>query len=271
MERDHAAQALRVLLVEDEPSDAEVMGLFLEMQEGFECVGCAENGKKALEMLAAAPVDAVLLDVYMPDMDGLDFLSRWRLLPEPKARVFVLSAYGSVGEEQLRHQALRLGASAYFDKGYPLELICTRIRSECENARRETRCSAQGREELIREIAGVMLDELMGTTRSAGRHYLQDMLLHVVLEKEPPWTVGEVYDWAAAKAKISPAAMVRAVREASKAISRNDSARWRRILAARGEKNHVLSNKTLLETLEQEILYQERSLTGVNTRAVRLK
>ena len=65
--------------------------------------------------------------------------------------------------------------------------------------------------------------------------------------------------------------MVRAVREASKAISRNDSGRWRRILAARGEKNHVLSNKTLLETLEQEVLYQERSMTGGSARAVRLK
>ena len=41
------AVPLRVLLVDDEPGDAVVMEAFLEMQEGFQCVGCASNGEDA--------------------------------------------------------------------------------------------------------------------------------------------------------------------------------------------------------------------------------
>ena len=167
------AVPLRVLLVDDEPGDAVVMEAFLEMQEGFQCVGCASNGEDALKFLSRqdSPVDAVLLDVYMPGMDGIDFLREWQKLPSPKPKVFVLSAYGAFGEEQIRHQVLRLGVAAYFEKGYPLDLICKRMRDLCACRHTETFASSE-REGVLEELAEELVDDLLPATKSVGRYYL---------------------------------------------------------------------------------------------------
>ena len=67
-----------VLVVEDEVHAAEALVEYVNRIQGFEIVGHARTGVDALHRLASKPIDLVLLDIYLPDISGLDLLSRVR-------------------------------------------------------------------------------------------------------------------------------------------------------------------------------------------------
>lgn len=63
---------IKVVLIEDDPMVQEVNRQFVEQVEGFEVVGLADNGGRGLELIRKLKPDLVLVDVYMPDHDGLE-------------------------------------------------------------------------------------------------------------------------------------------------------------------------------------------------------
>lgn len=69
---------IKVLIVEDDPMVAEINKKFTEAVEGFSVIGIAENGSKALEMLNQLQPDLVILDIYMPEINGMEVLSLLR-------------------------------------------------------------------------------------------------------------------------------------------------------------------------------------------------
>ncbi len=72
------SRAIRVLIVEDEPTAAEALALHVGRVPGFGVVGHVRTGGDALRRTAAGGVDLVLLDIYLPDMSGLEVLRRLR-------------------------------------------------------------------------------------------------------------------------------------------------------------------------------------------------
>jgi response regulator of citrate/malate metabolism len=74
---------IRTLVVEDDALVAEVHASYVERMPGFAVAGVAHRATEALEILAARPVDLVLLDFHLPDVKGLDML---RLLRARSAR-----------------------------------------------------------------------------------------------------------------------------------------------------------------------------------------
>jgi response regulator of citrate/malate metabolism len=82
---------IRVLIVDDDFMVAKVHAGFVSALEGFEVVGTASTGTQALEDVVRLRPDLVLLDVYLPDMTGLDVLRRLRAGGCP-ADVIVISA-----------------------------------------------------------------------------------------------------------------------------------------------------------------------------------
>ncbi|MBP6546044.1 MAG: PAS domain S-box protein [Phenylobacterium sp.] len=80
---------MRVLVVDDNPANRELATLLLAaLGVG---AGAAESGRHALERLAVEPFDAVLLDLRMPDLDGVEVLRRLRARPGPNQHVPVLA------------------------------------------------------------------------------------------------------------------------------------------------------------------------------------
>jgi response regulator of citrate/malate metabolism len=67
-----------VLIVEDEPTAAEALALYVGRVPGFTVAGHVRSGADALKRAAAGGVDLVLLDIYLPDMSGLEVLRRLR-------------------------------------------------------------------------------------------------------------------------------------------------------------------------------------------------
>lgn len=88
-------------------------------QEGWEVVGEAENGREALETYSALKPDLVILDITMPEMDGLTALTEI-LKVDPAAKVVMCSA---VGDKGTIFQAIRSGAKDFIIKPFDNERI----------------------------------------------------------------------------------------------------------------------------------------------------
>jgi two-component system, OmpR family, KDP operon response regulator KdpE len=116
------APALRVLVVDDEPPIRKLLRMGLATQ-GHQVIE-AQNGKAALELSAQKP-DLIILDLGLPDMQGLDLLRRLRSQNEA-VPIVVLS---SRGDEAAKVQALDLGADDYVTKPFGMDELLARIRA----------------------------------------------------------------------------------------------------------------------------------------------
>ena len=108
----------RILLVDDEPDFVELIKSRLAANE-YQVV-TAKNGKEALDLLECLTCDkfdAVLLDILMPEIDGLEVLKRIRQ-QDKELPVFMLTAYSDKG---MFEQSNKLGASGYIVKTNDLQ------------------------------------------------------------------------------------------------------------------------------------------------------
>ena len=114
------AEPIRVLVVDDHAVVREGLRAFLELQEGIDVVGEAEDGREAVEAAARLRPDVILMDLVMPRLDGVTAM---RLLREgvPGARVIALTSFL---DDDLLLPALRAGAAGYLLKNArPQELV----------------------------------------------------------------------------------------------------------------------------------------------------
>lgn len=112
----------RVLVVDDEPMVLEVVTAYLE-RDGFE-VTTASSGSEALNAIAAARPDLIVLDVMLPEIDGFDVLGRIRRTSDTP--VILLTART---EEPDRVLGLELGADDYVVKPFSPRELAARVRS----------------------------------------------------------------------------------------------------------------------------------------------
>jgi two-component system, NarL family, response regulator LiaR len=114
------AEPIRVLIVDDHAVVREGLRAFLELQEGIEVAGEAEDGREALQAASRLHPDVILMDLVMPELDGV---AAMRSLREqvPNARVIVLTSF--LDDDKLL-PALRSGAAGYLLKNAsPQELV----------------------------------------------------------------------------------------------------------------------------------------------------
>ena len=115
---------ISVLIVDDDFMVAKVHAGFVAALDGFEVVGTASTGAQALEDVVRLRPDLVLLDVYLPDMTGLDVLRRLRAAACP-SDVIVISAARDV--DSIR-SALHGGVLHYLVKPFDRRTFETRLR-----------------------------------------------------------------------------------------------------------------------------------------------
>ncbi len=105
-----------ILIIDDDPLIRKTLSSHLAKQ-GFEVV-TAENGEEGLEKLGESDPELVLLDIRLPDCDGLEVLRRIRQGGKPKATVVIMTAYDDM---KTTVEAIKLGAFEYLVK--PLDFI----------------------------------------------------------------------------------------------------------------------------------------------------
>jgi len=107
-----------ILVIDDEKLQRAILRKILE--GAGHTVLDAQDGKRALEVYAESPTEVVISDMYMPEMDGLEFLVRVRET-FPRARIIALSGGGYMGKEEVLAAASRLGAVGVLEKPYTVE------------------------------------------------------------------------------------------------------------------------------------------------------
>ncbi len=117
-----STSSLKILVVDDEPPIRKLLRMGLASQ-GYEVLE-AQNGKIAIEMLSSKP-DLVILDLGLPDIDGLELLERVRQRDQGLP-ILVLS---SRGDEAGKVAALDLGADDYVTKPFGMEELFARMRA----------------------------------------------------------------------------------------------------------------------------------------------
>jgi len=103
---------IRVLVVDDHPLLREGIGALIMNQADFKLVGEASDGRQAITAFRTHLPDVTLMDLQMPDMDGVDAIIAIRS-EFPKARIIVLTTYAG---DVLAQRALKAGAQAYLLK-----------------------------------------------------------------------------------------------------------------------------------------------------------
>ena len=111
------SEALRILICDDEPQILRALRVILR-DAGYEAV-LASNGEEALDLASVRPPEAAIVDLMLPDIDGVEVTERLREWSEMP--IIVLSA---VGEEDAKVRALAAGADDYVTKPFgPPELM----------------------------------------------------------------------------------------------------------------------------------------------------
>lgn len=105
----------RVLVVDDEKSILEFLEIMLG-REGYQ-VDTAESGSKAISILKKSKIDVIITDISMPEMDGIQLLSKIKQ-NQPDCAVIIMTAHGSTGSAV---EAMKLGASDYLTKPFQIE------------------------------------------------------------------------------------------------------------------------------------------------------
>ncbi len=148
----------RVLVVEDEPPLVRALEINLKAR-GYD-VESAPEGAHALRLAAAHPPDVVLLDLGLPDMDGVDVikeLRRWS-----RASILVASARGTSDEKVT---ALDAGADDYITKPFSMDELLARLRA----AARRTEATKPSAHSAVVETEDFTVDLLAKKARSEGR------------------------------------------------------------------------------------------------------
>lgn len=119
--------ACRIVICDDYDPYRFTMNAILDGDARFEVVGEAVNGREAIDRCLELQPDVVVLDIAMPEMDGLTALPAIREYC-PEARIVMHSAFA---ERAVAENAASLGANGYLEKGSDLDVIVATLASAC--------------------------------------------------------------------------------------------------------------------------------------------
>jgi response regulator of citrate/malate metabolism len=151
---------IRTLVVDDDPMTASIHRTYVERVPGFEVVGEAHSGEQALELVQQLRPELVLLDIYLPDMNGLEVLRRLRAAGA--ARIDVIAVTAAKDVTTLR-TAIHGGVIHYLVKPFFFDALRERL---------EAYAALHGRLERLREPEQEDIDHVFSLLRSHGRKSL---------------------------------------------------------------------------------------------------
>jgi response regulator of citrate/malate metabolism len=147
---------IRTIVVDDDFMSAAVHRSYVERVPGFEVTGEAHTGRDALELIARTHPTLVLLDIYLPDISGLEVIRRLRNASEP---VDVIAVTAAKDVETLR-AAMQGGVVHYLVKPFLFDTFRERL---------ERYASVHGRLGRLREASQSDVDQLFSLLRAQGR------------------------------------------------------------------------------------------------------
>ena len=223
---------VNVVIVDDNPMILNTLDEVISSEAGLSVIGRADNGKDAIDMIKDTQPDVVLLDLVMPQMDGITVVENIKkktsMLKTPA--FIILSA---VGGEQMTEEAFQAGANYFLMKPFDKDILVNKIRRigkrpvrpvpgkvlEAPLKAATPEEAAMNREEYMKEHLETditkMLHELGIPAHIKGYQYLRDAISMVVRDREMMEAVTKIlYPEIAKKNYTSSSRVERAIRHA---------------------------------------------------------
>lgn len=223
---------VNVVIVDDNPMILNTLDEVSSSEAGLSVIGRADNGKDAIDMIKDTQPDVVLLDLVMPQMDGITVVENIKkktsMLKNPA--FIILSA---VGGEQMTEEAFQAGANYFLMKPFDKDILVNKIRRigkrpvrpvpgkvlEAPLKAATPEEAAMNREEYMKEHLETditkMLHELGIPAHIKGYQYLRDAISMVVRDREMMEAVTKIlYPEIAKKNYTSSSRVERAIRHA---------------------------------------------------------
>lgn len=212
---------IKIVVADDNRNLCQMLQDFLHSQDDLQVVGLAYNGVEAWEQIQSQDPDLVILDLVMPNLDGLGVLERINARQaSSRPKVIMLTAFG---QESLTHQAMELGVDYFILKPFDLEILGKRIRSltQDESVVSATMSSsinsvtnAGSRVNLSAEVTS-MMHQIGIPAHVKGYQYIRDAILMVVEDVSLLGAVTkELYPAIAKKYDTAPSRVERGIRHA---------------------------------------------------------
>ena len=223
---------VNVVIVDDNPMILNTLDEVISSEAGLSVIGRADNGKDAIDMIKDTQPDVVLLDLVMPQMDGITVVENIKkktsMLKNPA--FIILSA---VGGEHMTEEAFQAGANYFLMKPFDKDILVNKIRRigkrpvrpvpgkvlEAPLKAATPEEAAMNREEYMKEHLETditkMLHELGIPAHIKGYQYLRDAISMVVRDREMMEAVTKIlYPEIAKKNYTSSSRVERAIRHA---------------------------------------------------------
>lgn len=212
----------KVIIVDDNQNLCKILQNYLQRQEDLIIAGIANNGLEAMELIQTQEPDLIILDLVMPNLDGLGVLERINargLMSRPK--IIMLTAFG---QESLTHQAMMLGVDYFILKPFDLDIIGKRIRSLTQDlpstalnkssTTTPVMPTAVNEKNLCVEVTTIM-HQIGIPAHVKGYQYIRDAILMVVKDVSLLGAVTkELYPGIAKKFNTAPSRVERGIRHA---------------------------------------------------------
>ena len=219
-------EKVSILIADDNQEFSQTLTSYIDNQEELEVIGVANDGLEALEMISNVSPDVVLLDVIMPNLDGLGVLERINEIKGKKPIVIMLSA---VGQDKITQKAIALGAQYYVVKPFDINMLIKRIK-EFKFYRKQpnTTIIKEGRQpyieidspneksvENLEALVTNMIHEVGVPAHIKGYQYLREAIIMVVKDIDVINQITKnLYPVIADKFNTTPSRVERAIRHA---------------------------------------------------------
>ena len=117
-------EKIKVIIADDSDFVRDGMKIILEVDDDFEVIGCAANGRDAIDLAKKEKPDVFLMDIQMPQMDGIEATKY--IAEHDLGKVLILTTFD---DDDLVRQALKSGAKGYLIKNHTPEHLKQMIRS----------------------------------------------------------------------------------------------------------------------------------------------
>lgn len=213
---------IQVVIADDNKEFGDILCEYLNNQNDIEVVGVARDGLEALDLITAKMPDIAVLDIIMPQLDGLGVLERVNSIALKKRPLFIILS--AVGQDKITQRALSLGAEYYVVKPFDMDVLVSRIR-QLKNTSHPQVIRQDGQSDsrpsyvpstrnLEVEVTNIM-HEIGVPAHIKGYQYLRDAIMMVVKDLDVINSITkQLYPTIAREYNTTPSRVERAIRHA---------------------------------------------------------